>query len=123
MPRKPPAEPIDHHYNIPRLNRAFFGAGALLTAVFLLGAGIRFASVIIVFTFLCGLLPVIGNLISNTLIVCVALTVSPNLALLEVGTTINPAAFSAGNHRQTRFFRSDPVCRQYTYGKAGSLCE
>ena len=35
MPRKPPAEPIDHHYNIPRLNRAFFGAGALLTAVFL----------------------------------------------------------------------------------------
>ncbi len=35
MPRKPPAEPIDHHYNIPRLNRAFFGAAALLTAVFL----------------------------------------------------------------------------------------
>jgi peptidoglycan hydrolase CwlO-like protein len=35
MPRKPPAEPIDHHYNIPRLNRAFFAAGALLTAVFL----------------------------------------------------------------------------------------
>lgn len=34
MPRKPPAEPIDHHYNIPRLNRAFFWAGALLTAVF-----------------------------------------------------------------------------------------
>src|SRR6185369_10227865 len=36
MPRKPPAEPIDHHYNIPKLNRAFFAAGALLTAVFLL---------------------------------------------------------------------------------------
>ncbi len=35
MPRKPPAEPIDHHYNIPKLNRAFFGAAALLTAVFL----------------------------------------------------------------------------------------
>src|SRR5512141_3211541 len=35
MPRKPPAEPIDHHYNIPKLNRAFFAAGALLTAVFL----------------------------------------------------------------------------------------
>src|ERR1700693_6029743 len=34
MPRKPPAEPIDHHYNIPKLNRAFFAAGALLTAVF-----------------------------------------------------------------------------------------
>ena len=35
MPRKPPAEPIDHHYNIPRLNRAFFWAAAVLTAVFL----------------------------------------------------------------------------------------
>src|SRR5512135_1410742 len=35
MPRKPPAEPIDHHYNIPKLNRAFFGSAAVLTAVFL----------------------------------------------------------------------------------------
>ena len=52
----------------------------VLTAVFLLGTGFRFASVIIVLTFVCGLLPVIGNLISNTLIACVALTVSPKLA-------------------------------------------
>ncbi len=36
MPRKPPAEPIDHHYNIPRLNRSFFWTGAILTAVFVL---------------------------------------------------------------------------------------
>lgn len=36
MSRKPPAEPIDHHYNIPKLHRVFFGTGALLTAVFLL---------------------------------------------------------------------------------------
>ncbi|HKF44843.1 MAG TPA: c-type cytochrome [Thermoanaerobaculia bacterium] len=35
MPRKPPAEPIDHHYNIPRLNRAFFWSAGILTAVFL----------------------------------------------------------------------------------------
>src|SRR5215472_7036396 len=35
MPRKPPAEPIDHHYNIPRLNRAFFWSAGALTAVFL----------------------------------------------------------------------------------------
>lgn len=52
----------------------------VLTAVFLLSAGFPYASVIIVLTFLCGLLPVIGNLISNTLITCVALTVSPKLA-------------------------------------------
>ncbi|MGH9364757.1 MAG: hypothetical protein ACRD1B_05770, partial [Thermoanaerobaculia bacterium] len=36
MSRKPPAEPIDHHYNIPKLNRVFFATGAALTAVFLL---------------------------------------------------------------------------------------
>ena len=35
MPRKPPAEPIDHHYNISKLNRVFFGSAAVLTAVFL----------------------------------------------------------------------------------------
>src|SRR5215510_9016941 len=35
MPRKPPAEPIDHHYNIPTLNRAFFWSAGILTAVFL----------------------------------------------------------------------------------------
>ncbi len=34
MPRKPPAEPIDHHYNIPRLNRSFFWGGLLLAVVF-----------------------------------------------------------------------------------------
>lgn len=34
MPRKPPAEPIDHHYDIPRLNRAFWWAGLALTVVF-----------------------------------------------------------------------------------------
>ena len=31
---KPPAEPIDHHYDIPRLNRAFWWSGAALTVVF-----------------------------------------------------------------------------------------
>jgi mono/diheme cytochrome c family protein len=36
MPRKPPAEPIDHHYNIPKLHKVFFATGAVLTAVFLL---------------------------------------------------------------------------------------
>ena len=35
MPRKPPAEPIDHHYNIPRLNRVFFAAGIVLTVIFI----------------------------------------------------------------------------------------
>jgi mono/diheme cytochrome c family protein len=34
MPRKPPAEPIDHHYNIPKLNRVFLAVGAVMTVVF-----------------------------------------------------------------------------------------
>ncbi len=34
MPRKPPAEPIDHHYDIPRLNRAFWWSGVALTVAF-----------------------------------------------------------------------------------------
>jgi cytochrome c2 len=35
MPRRPPAEPIDHHYNIPRLNRVFAATGIVLTIVFI----------------------------------------------------------------------------------------
>ncbi|HEY3169639.1 MAG TPA: hypothetical protein VGK08_01435, partial [Thermoanaerobaculia bacterium] len=35
MPRKPPAEPIDHHYNISKLNRVFAATGIVLTIVFI----------------------------------------------------------------------------------------
>jgi predicted PurR-regulated permease PerM len=37
-----------------------------------------------VLTFLCGLLPIIGNIMSNTLIVGVGFTVSPNVALFAL---------------------------------------
>jgi predicted PurR-regulated permease PerM len=37
--------------------------------------------VVIGVTFLCGLLPVIGNLISNTIIVGISFTISPKMAL------------------------------------------
>jgi len=52
-----------------------------LTAIFLVAVGFHHASLIVMFTFLCGLLPIIGNLMSNTLIVCVGLTLSPKMAL------------------------------------------
>ena len=55
-----------------------------LTAVFLVWNGFHFASVIIVLTFLCGLLPIIGNILSNTLIVGVAFTISPRMALFAL---------------------------------------
>jgi predicted PurR-regulated permease PerM len=55
-----------------------------LTAVFLLWAGYKFVAVLIVLTFLCGLLPIIGNLISNPLIVGVGFTISPQTALIAL---------------------------------------
>jgi predicted PurR-regulated permease PerM len=54
---------------------------ASLTAVFLLCTGYRFVTVLIVVTLLCGLLPIIGNLLSNTLVIGVGFTVSPRTAL------------------------------------------
>jgi predicted PurR-regulated permease PerM len=55
-----------------------------LTAVFLLVMGYPFAAVLVALTFLCGLLPIVGNLISNTLIVGVGFTVSPKTALIAL---------------------------------------
>jgi predicted PurR-regulated permease PerM len=55
-----------------------------LTAVFLLWNDFPYAKVLIGVTFLCGLLPIIGNIISNTLIVGVAFTISPRMALLAL---------------------------------------
>jgi predicted PurR-regulated permease PerM len=55
-----------------------------LTAVFLAWNGFPFLVVIVVLTFLCGLLPIIGNLISNTLIVGVGFTIAPKTALLAL---------------------------------------
>jgi predicted PurR-regulated permease PerM len=53
----------------------------LLTSIFVVSVRLPFAPVVIGVTFLCGLLPVIGNLISNAIIVGVAFTVSPKMAL------------------------------------------
>jgi predicted PurR-regulated permease PerM len=53
-----------------------------VTAVFLLLNGYPFTPLIVAFTFLCGLLPIIGNLISNTLIVSMGFTLSAHTALL-----------------------------------------
>lgn len=55
-----------------------------LTAAFLIGNGYPYKTVLVAFTFLCGLLPIIGNIISNTLIVGVSFTLSPNMALVAL---------------------------------------
>jgi predicted PurR-regulated permease PerM len=53
----------------------------IFTTVFVLVVGLPYAVVVIGVTFLCGLMPVIGNLISNTIIVGIGFTVSPQMAL------------------------------------------
>jgi predicted PurR-regulated permease PerM len=57
------------------------GINTVLTAGFVFWNHIPYAKVLVGVTFLCGLLPIIGNLISNTLIVGVAFTISPKMAL------------------------------------------
>lgn len=56
----------------------------IVTAVFLIWNDFPYAKVLIGATFLCGLLPIIGNIISNTLIVGVAFTISPKMALIAL---------------------------------------
>jgi predicted PurR-regulated permease PerM len=65
---------------ISALNTALTGV-YLLVIVPWLGIHLPFAKTMVVVTFITGLLPVIGNLISNTVIVVVSLSVSPLLAV------------------------------------------
>ncbi len=61
-----------------------------LTAVYLLivlplfGQHIPFATTIVFVTFVCGLIPVLGNLISNTVIVILSLGISPGTAVASL---------------------------------------
>ena len=52
-----------------------------LTAVFVVAVRLPHPVVVIGVTFFCGLLPVVGNLISNTIIVAIGFIVSPQMAL------------------------------------------
>lgn len=54
---------------------------AALTAGFVAATHLPYLVVIVGVTFLCGLLPVVGNLISNTIVVGIGFTVSPKMAL------------------------------------------
>jgi len=56
----------------------------VLTAAFLLWHEFPHMLVLTIVTFLCGLLPIVGNILSNTLIVGVAFTLSPKMALFAL---------------------------------------
>jgi predicted PurR-regulated permease PerM len=51
------------------------------TAIFTIAVHLPYAPIVIGVTFLCGLLPIIGNIISNSLITGIAFTISPQLAM------------------------------------------
>ena len=53
----------------------------VLTATFVTACALPYAWLVIILTFVCGMLPIIGNILSNILIVGLAFTVSPHLAL------------------------------------------
>lgn len=55
-----------------------------LTSIFVISFSFPYAPLAIAITFLCGLLPIVGNLISNTIIIGIGLTVSPKLALFAL---------------------------------------
>jgi predicted PurR-regulated permease PerM len=52
-----------------------------LTGLFVVAVRMPHAPLLIAITFLCGLVPIVGNLVSNTIIVFVALTISLKLAI------------------------------------------
>src|SRR6266516_2050060 len=52
-----------------------------LTAIFVVIVRMPYGPLVVAITFLCGLVPIVGNLVSNTVIVFLALTVSLKLAI------------------------------------------
>jgi len=68
---------------IALLNAVFTGV-YLVVVLPLFGIHLPFAKTLILVTFLCGLIPVVGNLISNSVIVLVSLSQSLPLALASL---------------------------------------
>jgi predicted PurR-regulated permease PerM len=57
------------------------GINTLLTAIFVAVIGLKYIPLVVGLTFLCGLLPIVGNLISNSVIVGIAFTESGRSAI------------------------------------------
>ncbi len=56
----------------------------LFTAIFVLITRLPHGALVIAVTFLCGLLPIVGNLVSNTIIVFLAFTISLKMAVVAL---------------------------------------
>ena len=60
------------------------GINTVLSAAFLVATGYPNSALLVCLVFLCGLIPIVGNLISNAVIVGVGFTMSPRLGLLAL---------------------------------------
>jgi len=56
----------------------------VLTAIFVFSCSVKYAGLVVVLTFMFGLLPIVGNIISNSIIVGIAFTSSPGLAVSAI---------------------------------------
>jgi predicted PurR-regulated permease PerM len=56
----------------------------VLTAIFVLILGLPYGAVVIGLTFLCGLFPIVGNVVSNTVIVFIGFLVSAKVAFIAL---------------------------------------
>jgi predicted PurR-regulated permease PerM len=65
-----------------------FFTGLFIIGLSLFGAPLPYSFVLIVVTFLCGLLPIVGNLISNTIIFGIGLTQSVQLGVISLSYLI-----------------------------------
>ncbi len=60
------------------------GINTTLTGIFMVATHLPYAIVVLGVTFLCGILPVVGNLLSNAIVVGIGFTVSPRMALIAL---------------------------------------
>jgi len=58
--------------------------GLFVVCLSILGTPLPYSFLIVVITFLCGILPIVGNLISNTIIFSIGLTQSAKLAIVSL---------------------------------------
>jgi predicted PurR-regulated permease PerM len=65
-----------------------FFTGLFLAVLYLVGSPLPYSFVIVVVTFLCGLLPIIGNLISNTIIFFIGVSQSVKLGVIALSYLI-----------------------------------
>src|SRR4029079_11011854 len=57
------------------------GINTVLTAVFVSIIQLPYAPLVVGLTFLCGMIPIVGNVVSNTVIVFIGFSVSPKVAI------------------------------------------